>query len=66
MVELQEYKHKQNNCTGFLTNATQICTYKTGGQLDQFQEPHFRRQQSTRAMVVSDMNYIIWKTCDNN
>jgi hypothetical protein len=40
--------------------------YSRGGQLDQFREPHIRRQQSARGMKVPDMGYSTWKICDNN
>jgi hypothetical protein len=40
--------------------------YNRGGQLDQFQEPHIRRQQSAKAMNVHDMNNRKWEICNNN
>jgi hypothetical protein len=40
--------------------------YSRDDQLHQFREPQIRRQQSARAITVPDMNYNIWKICDNN
>jgi hypothetical protein len=54
-----------NNMEEFEINSDINTVQTRGGQLDQFREPHFRRQQSARAMKLADMNYI-WKTCDNN